>query len=126
MTAKVTDSPKRKSPMSRQEVTRLRSSLLAIITAQATGCAKMAQTFKMHQRTMMNHLRFMQQVGLIHSRPSPGGGRTEYLWHLGEGPCATRNYKVKPYKEAVVKQLRVKNWPPVTIPKQTIFSSLGL
>lgn len=126
MTAKVTSAPPRKAPMSNLEVERLRAVVLSLLANQPTGCVAIAKRFNLHQKTMMNHLRKMQQLGLIHAERTVIGKRNPYLWSLGMGGEIVRTYKVKPGREAVVRQATVRTWPACQFPQQSIFSSLGL
>lgn len=117
----------RRKQMSQAQVERLRAGIIDIIGRGPVTCPMLAKQHGMISRTMMNHLMFMKNLGLIHSRKVELGSRAPYTWFLGPGESVVRRKASSlEVKEMPTVQKRVTSWPAVQMPKQGIFAALGI
>lgn len=117
----------RRSPLSPEQVATLRAGILALITITPQTCVGLATLYGRNEKTLMNHLRAMRELGQIHAKRTGPNPRDPYEWRLGPGAgdaVEPRRYKQKPHASEQPRQERVTSWPPVQVKPQHIWSSV--
>lgn len=121
--------PNRKRPMNAEQIAVLRDGILKLIAIAPQTCYALSTLYGHNEKTMMNHLRIMRELGLIHATRKHTSPRTSYTWHLGPGGSDSVVMYARSAGKANCaepKQHRKSSWSPVDIPKQTPWSALGL
>lgn len=122
----------RKTALTPVQIETLRKGMLAVIKVAPHTCLELASLYGRSEKMLINHLRAMRDLGLVHCTRSGKSSSLPFIWNYGPGESVIKKQPLRKLDDnfadadSMQSQRRVTTWPAVTIPKQNPWSALGL